>query len=224
MLIAIGLIALALGAPAAGALESKDDAYAVIFATETGGSSGQIAEGWALHNWLLAHGWMDSHIKFLADSAGADAAPTMENLQSAISNVAQKSNSNSMVFVAVMDQGHNINGDFFFSASNGQIGASTFGGWVNGISNYKKMVLEVSFCYSGGFLPMLSGPNRVVMSSHTASQNYSANHFSLAEGLCASTMVQEAFTNQATKISTQYPGTQTSQIYDSAGTVSLAVS
>ncbi len=233
MLIAIGLIALALGAPAAGALESKDDAYAVIFATETGGSSGQIAEGWALHNWLLAHGWMDSHITFLADSAGADGSPTVENLQSAISSVAQKSNSQSMVFIAVMDYGHTINGDYTFSASNGQIVTTAFSGWVNGIANYKKMVVEVSFRYSGGFIQSLSGTNRVVISSHTSSQSYMPNHFILSEGLSTASAdtngdgfvsVQEAFLSQAGKISKQYPGTQTPQIYDSAGTVTLAVS
>ena len=224
MLIAIGLIALALGAPAAGALESKDDAYAVIFATETGGSSGQIAEGWALHNWLLAHGWMDSHIKFLADSAGADGAPTVENLQSAISSVAQKSNSQSMVFIAVMDHGQVINGDFTFSATNGVVGTAMLAGWVNGITTCKKMVVEVNFCYSGGFIQGLSGANRVVFSSQTSTQGGMPNHFSLAEGLGASSIVQEAFYNQASKISTQYPGTQTPQIYDRAGTVSLAVS
>jgi hypothetical protein len=224
LLIAIGLVVLALGAPAAGALESKDDAYAVIFATETNGSTGQIAEGWALHNWLLDHGWIDSHIKFLADSAGADGAPTVENLQGALSNVAQKSNSNSMVFIAVMDYGQNSMGDILFSASNGQVSNSQFGGWVNGVANYKKMVVEVNFRFSGGFTQSLNGPNRVVVSSHTASQSTMPNHFSLAEGLGASSIVQEAFSNQAGKITTQYPGTQTPQIYDSAGTVNLAVS
>jgi hypothetical protein len=223
LLIATALVALALGAPAAGATENKDDAWAVIFATETGGNTGQIAEGWALHNWLIGHGWLDSHIQFLADSANADAAPTVENLQGALSSVAQKSNGNSMVFIAVMDNGQNSNGDIFFSASNGQVSVGQLGGWVNGIANYKKMVVEVNFRFSGGFIQSLSGPNRVVISSHTASQGVMPNHFSLAEGLGASSIVQEAFYNQASRISTQYPGTQTPQTFDSAGTVNLAV-
>jgi len=232
LLIAIGLLVLALGAPAAGALESKDDAYAVIFATETNGSTGQIAEGWALHNWLLDHGWMDSHIKFLAYSAGADATPTKENLQSAISYVAQKSKFQSIVFIGVMDWGQYVNGDITFTASNGQVSNNQLGGWINGITNYKKMIVEVNFRYSGGFIQSLSGANRVVVSSHTASQDMMPNHFILSEGLGASgadtngdgyVSMQEAFTNQAIKISTQYPGTQTPQIYDSAGTVNLVV-
>jgi hypothetical protein len=134
LLIAFALVALALGAPAAGALESKDDAWAVIFATETEGNTGQIAEGLAIHNWLLGHGWLDSHIRFLADSASADAAPTVENLQGALSNVAQKSNSNSNVFIAVMDHGQTSDGYITFSASNGQVSSGQFGGWVNGIA------------------------------------------------------------------------------------------
>ena len=224
LLIATALVALALGAPAAGALENKNDAWAVIFATETEGNTGQIAEGWALHNWLIGHGWLDSHITFLAEHGSADAAPTRENLQGALSVVAQKSSSNSLVFIAVMDNGHTINGDITFSASNGQIGTAMLAGWVNGIGTYKKMVIDVSFSYSGGFIPALSGTNRVVMSSHTATQSCMPNQFSLAEGLGASSILQEAFYNQASKISTQYSGTQTPQIYDGAGTVSLAVS
>jgi len=233
LLIAMGLVALALGAPAVGALESKDDAWAVIFATETNGSTGQIAEGWALHNWLLGHGWLDSHIKFLADHPSADATPTTENLQSAISYVAQRSNSNSMVFIAVMDHGQEGPGCYYFDAANGQVSNSQLAGWVNGIQNYKKMVIEVSFRYAGGFIQSLTGPNRVVVSSHTSSQNYMPNHFILSEGLGAPgadtngdgyISVQEAFCHQAIKISTQFPGTQTPQIYDGAGMVNLAVS
>jgi hypothetical protein len=222
LLIATAFIALAFGSPAAGASDSQNDAWAVIFATETDGNTGQIAEGWALHNWLVGHGWLDSHITFLADHSGADGVATKENLQGALSSVAQRSNSNSLVFIGVMDKGQNVNGDLTFSATNGQIGIGTLAGWVNGIGTCKKMVIDVSFSYSGGFIQALSGTNRVVMSSHTATQSYMPNHFSLAEGLGASSIVQQAFCNQANKISKEYPGTQTPQIYDGAGTVSLA--
>ncbi len=233
MLTAIGLVALALCAPAAGALENKEDAWAVIFATETDGSTGQIAEGLALHDWLLGHGWLDSHIAFLADNAGADAMPTRENLQSAISGVAQNSNGNSIVFITIMDYGQSVNGDFTFSSSNGPISTTTLSGWVNGVTNYKKMVVEVSFRYSGGFIQSLCGTNKVVISSHTSTQSTMPNHFNLSEGLGAAGVdtsgdgyvsIQEAFIQQAAKITTQYPGTQTPQIYDSAGAFNLAVS
>jgi hypothetical protein len=224
LLIATAFIALAFGSPAAGASDSQNDAWAVIFATETDGNTGQIAEGWALHNWLVGHGWLDSHITFLADHSGADGVATKENLQSALSSVAQKSNSNSLVFIAVMDNGQTINGDFTFSAVNGQIGTTMLAGWVNGVGSFKKMVVDVSFSYSGGFIQGLSGTNRIVMSSHTSSQSSMPNHFSLAEGLGSSAIVQEAFYNQASKISKEYPGTQTPQVYDGAGTVSLALS
>lgn len=232
LLIATALVALALGAPAAGALESRDDAWAVIFATETDGSSGQIAEGWALHNWLLGHGWMESHVVFLADHPGADGAPTKENLQGAISSVGQKSDSNSLVFIAVMDHGHEGQGQYYFDAQNGPISNSQLGDWMNGIT-CKKMVVEVSFRYSGGFIQSLSGANRVVISSHTSSQSCMPNNFLLSEGLGAASAdgngdgcvsVQEAFCSQATKITSQFPEGQTPQIYDGAGTVSLAVS
>jgi hypothetical protein len=224
LLIATALVVLAYGAPAAGALESKNDAWAVIFATETNGNTGQIAEGWALHNWLIGHGWLDSHITFLADSQNADARPTVENLQGALSSVGQKSNSNSQVFIAVMDNGQVSNGDIFFSASNGLVSSGQFTNWVNGIGVYKKMVVDVSFKFSGGFISGLAGTNRVVISSHTSNQDYMPNHFSLSDGLGTSSIVQEAFTYEAIKISKDYPGTQTPQIYDSAGSVNLAVS
>jgi len=232
LLIAIGLLALALGTPVAGATEARDDAWAVIFATETEGNTGQNAEAQALHDWLVGHGWLDSHITVLADMAGADGAPTVENLQGAIASVAQKSNSNSLVFIAVMDQGQYVDGVPTFSASNGQVSNAMLAGWVNGITTYKQMAIEVSFRYSGGFIQSLSGANRVIVSSHTSTQGYMPNHFILSEGLGSATAdtngdgkvsVQEAFYHQASKISTQYPGTQTPQIYDSAGTVNLAV-
>jgi hypothetical protein len=232
LMIAIGLVALALGTPAAGAAESQDDGWAVIFATETEGTTGQIAEALALHDWLLAHGWEDSHITLLADHLDADAAPTMENLQGAIAEVAQSSGSRSTVFIAIMDHGQESYSHFYFNAANGQVSHSQFAGWVNGIVSYKKMVVDVSFRYSGGFIQSLTGPNRVVVSSHTTIQNFMPNHFSLADGLGSESAdvngdgqvsVQEAFYYEANMIFAQYPGTQTPQIYNSAGTVILAL-
>jgi len=233
MLITVGLIALALGAPAAGALESKNDAWAVIFATPAGSDNGPMAEGWALHNWLINHGWMDSHIKFLADFTGADAAPTKENLQGAIAELAQKSNSNSLVVISVMDHGEFGMVDSYFNAKNGLVSGVELSGWVNGIANYKSMVVEASFRYSGGFLSPMGGASRVVVTSHATTEGGLPNHYSLSEGLSASgadtngdgyVSVQEAHAFECAKIARDFPGSQHPQMDSNGGTVILSVS
>lgn len=232
MLIGIGLVALALGTPMAGALESKNAAWAVIFATDTQGGNAQTTEGLALHNWLLNHGWSDDHIKFLAIDPNADGTPTRENLQAALGAIGQKSNTNSEIFISVLDDGQYGNGDWYFSASNGPVSAGQFANWVNQIGTFKKMAIELSFRYSGGFIPALTGTNRVIVTSHASNENYAPNHFVFSEGLSnlsADTnhdgyvSVQEAFTFEYNKIINQYPGTQTPQINDNAGQVILTV-
>jgi hypothetical protein len=232
VLIAIGLMAIALGTPMAGALESKNAAWAVIFATDSQGGNAQTTEGLALHNWLLAHGWSDDHIKFLAVDPNADAQPTKENLQAALGFIGQRSSTNSEIFIATLDDGVWGNGDWSFSASNGQISAGQFANMVNQIGTYKKMAIELSFRYSGGFIPALAGNNRVIVTSHASNENYAPNHFVFSEGLgnpSADTnhdgyvSVQEAFSFEYTKIINQYPGTQTPQMNDNAGQVILSV-
>jgi hypothetical protein len=228
-----GMIVLALGTPGAAALMSKNSAYAVIFATASGSDQSPITEGWALHNFLLAHGWTHSHIKFLASHPNADATPTKAHLQSALSDVAGDTDSNSLVFIAVMDQGMWNDTDYYFSASDGTVSSTTLGGWVNDISTYSKMALEVSFKYSGGFLTNLNGTNRTFVSSHASSESYSPNHYKLSVGLVNAqadtnndgyVSFQEAHALECADIAAHYPGTQTPQKQDNSGEIILDVS
>jgi hypothetical protein len=232
ILIGLGLVALALGTHMAGALESKNAAWAVIFATDSQGGNAQTSEGLALHNWLLNHGWSDDHIKFLGIDPNADGQPTKENLQAALGAIGQRSSTSSEIFISVLDDGQWGNGDWYFSASNGPVSAGQFANWVNQIGTYKKMAIELSFRYSGGFIPALAGNNRVIVTSHASNENYAPNHFVFSEGLSnplADTnndgynSVQEAFSFEYNKIIGQYPGTQVPQKNDNAGPVILSV-
>lgn len=230
----VGLMLLGMGLPAGGAVEldSKDYAYAVIFAVDEDGDYGPINEGWALHNWLIDHGWLDSHITFLADHDGADGPATKENLRGAIEYIANHSSSESKVFISVMDHESWINGHCYIQTKNGLVSVLELRDWINDIAIYKSMTIELSSRYSGAFIEDLSGEDRLIVTSHTYSESYTPNHFLLSESLsdpAADTSgdgfvsVQEAFAHQANKIQQQYPGTQTPQIEDSAGTVILDV-
>ena len=230
----VGLMLLGAGLPAGGAVEldEKEHAYAVIFAVSEDGSNGPILEGWALHNWLLAHGWLDSHITFLADHQGANGPATKENLQSAIANVADHSTSESKVFIAVLDHHQWINGRCYIQATNGLISGPELDSWLDGIATYSKMVIELSSRYSGAFISDVSGYHRLIVTSHTYSESYTPNHFLLSESLSdpgADTSgdgyvsVQEAFAQQYNKIMQQYPGTQTPQMDNNWATIILDV-
>ncbi len=228
------LMLLSLGMPAGGAVEldSKDHAYAVIFAVREGEDSAPIEEGWAMHNWLIAHGWLDSHITFLADHASADGQATKENLQGAIADVASEATSESKVLIGVLDHGTWINGHCYIQATDGLISGTELDSWLDDIADYKTMVIELSSRYSGAFISDVSGPNRLIVTSHTYSESYTPNHFLLSEGLSdpgADTSgdgyvsVQEAFAHQYNKIMEQYPNIQTPQLENNWGTVILDV-
>lgn len=230
----VGLMLLSLGMPAGGAVEldSRDHAYAVIFAVREGEDSAPIEEGWAMHNWLIAHGWLDSHITFLADHASADGQATKENLQNAIEYVASHASSESKVLVGVLDHITWINGRCYIQATNGLISGTELDDWLDGIASYRSMVIELSSRYSGAFISDLSGTHRLIVTSHTYSESYTPNHFLLSESLSdpdADTSgdgyvsVQEAFTDQYNKIMDQYPNTQTPQLDNNWGTVILDV-
>lgn len=227
-----GIMVLALGTPGVGALPPKNDAYAVIFATPEGANNDPITEGWALHNWLLGHGWVHSHIKFLANHQSADGPPTVNGIHNAISYVASQSNGNSLVFIAALDHSEFIPPTYYYHASNGLISNSQMGSWVNEITTFDKMAVVVGGMHSGGFISSLQGNDRVVATSHAASETLSPHHYKLSEGLSTSSAdtngdgyvsFQEAHNYEVAKINQYWPGSQTPQLNDQAGTVILTV-
>jgi len=227
-----GIMVLALGTPGAGALPPKNDAWAVIFATPEGACNDPIVEGLALHDWLLGHGWLHSHITFLADNQSADGMPTVNGIHSAISYVAARTNSNSLVFIAALDHLEDSPPTYYYHASDGNISNSQMGSWVNEIRSFNKMAIDVGGMHSGGFIPSLEGNNRVIATSHAAPESLSPHHYKLSEGLDTPSAdtnhdgyvsFQEAHNYEVAKINQYWPGSQTPQLRDRAGTVILNV-
>jgi hypothetical protein len=201
----------------------------VIFAT---GHDGQVQEGWALHNWLLQHGWQDSHIKFLAECTMSDGAPTKDNIHSAISWIAANSNSNSLVFISALDDHQWGDGHLYYHASDGLISEVELGNWVNETTAYGKMGIEVSGRYTAACIPNLSGQNRVVVTSHAATEDYAPNNYRLSVAFQMSyadvdndgyVSLQEAHNYEYNFIQQHFPGTQTPQMQDDAGPLILDV-
>ena len=230
-LIVAGLAILSLGVPAGGSLMSSDDAWAVIVATDETGTA-QVDEGWALHNWLIGHGWEDDHITFLADHQGADDEPTLDNIEDAIKAVGSVSDEDSLVFIAVLDDQQYSDGHVYFHASDGLLSEVQLGSWVNEITTYGKMGIEVSGRYTGAFLAPLSGTHRVIVTSHAGTEDADTNNYLLSVGLGMSgadyndddhVSLQEAHAYQCRYILNHYQATHTPQILDCCGDLVLDV-
>jgi len=226
-----GMALLALGVPAGGSLMSSDDAWAVIFATDESGTA-QVDEGWALHNWLLDHGWQDDHIVFLADHEGADGEASLDNIHDAISAVATVSGEDSLIFISALDDHQYGDGHVYFHTSDGLLSEDQMGIWVNEISTYGKMGIEVSGKYTGAFIPPLLGDDRVAVTSHAGTEGYATNNYKLSVGLAMSSAdynedthisLQEAHAYEAMYIMMHYENTQTPQILDCCGDFILDV-
>jgi len=210
---------------------SSDDAWAVIFATDESGTA-QVDEGWALHNWLIDHGWQDDHIVFLADHEGADGEPSLDNIHDAISDVAAVTEGDSLVFISALDDVQYSDGNVYFHASDGSFSQDQLGIWVNEITNYGKMGIEVSGKYTGAFIAPLFGHDRAIVTSHAATENYDTNNYKLSVGLGMSgadyngdthVSLQEAHAYEAMYILKHYENTQTPQILDCCGDLILDV-
>ena len=210
---------------------SSDDAWAVIFATDESGTA-QVDEGWALHNWLIDHGWQDDHIVFLADHEGADGVPSLDNIHDAISDVAINADGDSLVFISALDDQEWGDGHVYFHTSDGLLSEDQMGSWVNEITNYGKIGIEISGRYTGAFIAPLCGHDRVIVTSHAATENYDTNNYRLSVGLGISgadyngdthVSLQEAHAYECMFIMTQFKNTQTPQILDCCGDIILDV-
>jgi hypothetical protein len=230
-LLVAGMAVLALGVPAGGSLPSSDDAWAVIFATDEEGTA-QVDEGWALHSWLMDHGWQNDHIVFLADHEGADGEASLSNIHDAISDVASNADEDSLIFISALDDVQWSDGNVYFHASNGLLSENQLGSWVNEITVYGKMGIEVSGKYTGAFMPALCGNDRVIVTSHAADESYEPNNYRLSVGLGISgadyngdthVSLQEAHAYEGMFILTHFENTQTPLMLDCCGDIILDV-
>lgn len=226
-----GLALLSLGVPAGGSLMSSDDAWAVIFATDESGTA-QVDEGWALHEWLIDHGWQDDHIVFLADHEGADGEPSLDNIEDAIKAVGSVSDKDSLIFISALDEVQWSDGNAYFHASDGTFTQDQLGQWVNEIKTYGKMAIEVSGSNTGAFIPPLIGHDRVIATSHAMTESCDTNNYRLSVGLGMSgadfngddhVSFQEAHAYQCMYIMNHYQNTHTPQILDCTGDLILDV-
>jgi len=226
-----GLAFLSLGMPAGGALMSSDRSWAVIFATDESGTA-QVDEGWALHNWLIDHGWQEDHIVILADRDGADGEASLDNIHDAISDVASVSGGDSLIFISALDDVQYSDGNVYFHASDGSFSQDQLGIWINEITAYGKMAIEISGSYTGAFIQPLVGQDRVIVTSHASTESCDTNNYRLSVGLGMSgadfngdthISLQEAHAYEAMYIMNHYENTQSPQILDCCGDFILDV-
>ncbi len=156
--------------------------YAVIV-------QGRIAnnEGLASHNksanriyeTLIERGFADANIFYFnhdASQPGVDGLPVEADVRAAIEGLASLVNVNpAPIYLAMVDHGASDNR--FLLNPTESIAASELDGWLdtlesnlNAAALAEPRVVVVGTCYSGGVIPVLSGPNRLIVASAAADE------------------------------------------------------
>ncbi len=93
------------------------------------------------------------------------------NIATAFTNLASKVGSENDVYIMLNDHGSQLSGGhaglclWYDTMSDTEFAAQ-----VNKITKFRRMVIQMKQCYSGGFVDDLTAPNRVVMASCAANQ------------------------------------------------------
>jgi len=123
------------------------------------------------------------YLNYNIEQNGVDGIPTRTSIQNAITTWAkQKMNSKpANLYIIMID--HGLNNQFFVyqtSSEEDTISANDLGTWVDTLQSgllsqdakSQEIVFILGFCHSGSFIPSLSGPNRIIITS--ASENESS--------------------------------------------------
>lgn len=138
-----------------------------------------------MRSYLLEHGWTDDHICFLTrgNESYVDGDATYENLKMALEDIAIKSDSSDLVYIFLNDHGDRTPGNHSYFCTIGNYWRDDlFAAELNKIQ-YKQMVVEVSCCYSGGFLNYCKGENRLILCSCLPGQVAWEGNYNLFRGL-----------------------------------------
>ena len=178
--------------------------YAVIV-------QGRIAnnEGLASHNksanriyeTLIERGFADANIFYFnhdASQPGVDGLPVEADVRAAIEGLASLVNVNpAPIYLAMVDHGASDNR--FLLNPTESIAASELDGWLdtlesnlNAAALAEPRVVVVGTCYSGGVIPVLSGPNRLIVASAAADEESYKGPIE-ADGIRVGEFLQEEF-------------------------------
>lgn len=98
------------------------------------------------------------------DSRRVDGRATLENFRSACRHIARIAQPDDHVMILLVGHGTAANGDFITHFIDGELSAMDLGELVESIQA-KNVTLVLHPCFSGGFLPRVSGQGRVVVTS-----------------------------------------------------------
>lgn len=172
------------GLPRVEATTLDSEGWTLIIApTHEGGHTQEDAL--AFRDYLLEHGWDDERIIFLTDGLNesfVDNSATVQNIIDAMNYIAENANEHDLVVIIVLDRGVYSGESTTFQANDGNISDSEFGTWLNNIT-YREMVVCFSFNYSGGFIEECKGSDRLVITSHSATESTVDNTYNLTRGL-----------------------------------------
>jgi len=102
-----------------------------------------------------------------------DYAATKENFIAAVNAIKNKSTEDDLVFFYIVGHGSVYNGKGIYSLTDSTLYDYEFASLLEGVK-YKRMVIIMTPCNSGAFIPRLSGPNRVIITSVEADEGNSA--------------------------------------------------
>jgi|GEM_PF-2916997 len=102
-----------------------------------------------------------------------DYAATKENFVAAVEAIKSKSTENDLVFFYIVGHGGVSGGSGIYSLADSILYDYEFASLLDGMK-YKRMVIVLTPCNSGAFIPRLSGPNRIIMTSVQADEGNSA--------------------------------------------------
>lgn len=154
------------------------------------GINDHLDEAEDLRDYLLDNGWNDQQIYFLTDSTESyvDGDATKENIEDALDDIALLAGPDDIVFIAVLDHAYSDqDGHTYFRT--GDLGDPVYikdtemGDWLDDITDFSTMVVEISSPYSGGFVEECKGDDRIVIADCSASQTYTSCEYTFAQAL-----------------------------------------
>lgn len=165
-------------------IDFTSDKYAVLISGGANAANNHLRywnELKATYNMLKARGWKPANMFVIyADGVGRDNSipvhylASAANIKTVFTNLAAKMGGADTLYIMLNDHGGNganaVPKDATLNLWGTSITDVAFAAEVNRIQKYKKMIVQMEQCYSGGFLDDLAGPNRIMMSACTADQ------------------------------------------------------
>lgn len=148
-------------------------------------SDPDYVEAMALHDYFVSKGFDEDHIILLVDfdddNPIVDGPATKGNIFASLDFLAQVATDDSFVFIGILDWGHEGSTGYYVELNDEPLYDYELGIKLETIS-YDKMVVNLVFRYSGGFIDEVSGNMRLITCSNKNNIDVDT-HYKLSEGL-----------------------------------------